>query len=132
MTSAKSRPIFFRLEWRDAYDGVKWTRIAAITLVVNDVPVWPFTGEDTDEFEWFTDELLAHLTECWKPLVLRQTYPIPVQPGRPSFLLVEAQKRWSNLPDATVEDEEAEVAEFEDTQNLATAFGCATSRLTLW
>ncbi len=64
MTSAKSRLIFFRLDWRDAHDGVECKTIAAITLIVNDVPVWPLTGEDTDEFEWFTDELLAHLTEC--------------------------------------------------------------------
>src|SRR6266436_3413500 len=132
MTSAKSRPIFFRLDWRDAHDGVECKTIAAITLIVNDVPVWPLTGEDTDEFEWFTDELLAHLTECWKPLVLRQTYPIPVQPERPSSLFVEAQKRWSNLPDATVEDEEAEVAAFEDTHNLANAFGGVTGLLPLW
>src|SRR5260370_31245296 len=110
MTSAKSRPIFFRLEWRDAYDGVKCTTIAAITLVVNDVPVWPLTGEDTDEFEWFTDELLAHLTECWKPLVLRHTYPIPLQPGPPSFLLCQPHNSWSNLPDATVQPEAARVA----------------------
>ncbi len=132
MTSAKSRPIFFRLDWRDAHDGVECKTIAAITLIVNDVPVWPLTGEDTDEFEWFTDELLAHLTECWKPLVLRQTYPIPVQPERPSSLFVEAQKRWSNLPGPTVEDEEVEAAAFEDAHNLANAFGGVTGLLPLW
>jgi Zn-dependent peptidase ImmA (M78 family) len=132
MNSAKLRPIFFKLDWRDTYDGVECNTIAAITLLVDDVPVWPLTGEDTDDFEWFTDELLAHLTECWKPLVLRQTYPIPVQPERPSFLFAEAEKRWSNLPDATVESEKREVAAFEDAHNLANAFGGVTGLLPLW
>src|SRR5258708_12750481 len=118
MTSAKSRPIFFRLEWRDAYDGVKCTTIAAITLVVNDVPVWPLTGEDTDEFEWFTDELLAHLTACWKPLVLRQTYPIPVQPERPSSLFVEAQNPWPHFPGPTSQHQQVETPPFEEAPHL--------------
>src|SRR5580704_8693569 len=118
-----SRSVFFRLDWRDTSDGVECKTIAAITLLIDGTPVWPLTGEDTDDFEWFADELLAHLAEWWKPLVLRQTYPIPVEPERPSFLLAEAQKRWSILPDATVEIEEREVEAFEDSHNLANAFG---------
>ena len=127
-----SRSVFFRLDWRDTSDGVECKTIAAITLLIDGTPVWPLTGEDTDDFEWFADELLAHLAECWKPLVLRQTYPIPVEPERPSFLLAEAQKRWSILPDATVEIEEREVEAFEDSHNLANAFGGITGLLPLW
>jgi Zn-dependent peptidase ImmA (M78 family) len=132
MNSAKTRPIYFKLDWLDTCDGAECTTVAAITLLVNDVPVWPITGEDTYDFEWFVDELLAHLTECWKPLLLRQTYPIPVQPERPSFLLAEAEKRWADLPDAIVEKEQCGVAAFEDAHNLANAFGGITGLLPLW
>jgi Zn-dependent peptidase ImmA (M78 family) len=132
MNSQQTRSIFFNLDWRDTAEGVECKTIAAITLLINGVPAWPLTGEDTDEFEWFADEFLSHLTECWKPLVLRQTYPIAVQPERPSFLFAEAEKRWSELPDATVEVEEREVDAFEDAHNLANAFGGVTGLLPLW
>jgi Zn-dependent peptidase ImmA (M78 family) len=130
--NSEKRSVAFRLDWRDSYDGAPCKTIAAITLLIHDVPVWPVKGEDTDEFEWFADELLAHLTECWKPILLRQTYPIPAQPDSPSSLLAEAKKRWLGLPDSTVEYEEREVAAFEDAHNLANAFGGVTGLLPLW
>jgi Zn-dependent peptidase ImmA (M78 family) len=132
MSIAKSPEMFFKLDWKDAVGGVECKTLASISLIVDDTPIWPITGEDTEEFEWYADELLAHLTECWKPLILRQTYPIPVQPERPSFLLAEVQKRWSDLSSAQVENEQHEIAAFEDAHNLANAFGGISGLLPLW
>ena len=132
MSLAKSPQMFFKVDWKDAVDGVECKTLASISLLVDDTPIWPITGEDTEEFEWFADELLAHLTECWKPLILRQTYPIPVQPERPSFLLAEVQKRWADLTSAQVENEQHEIVAFEDVHNLANAFGGVSGLLPLW
>ena len=132
MIIAKSPRMLFKIDWRASIDGVECKTLASITLIFDGTPIWPIRGEGADDFEWFGDELLAHLTECWKPLNLRQNYPIPVQPERPSFLLAEAAKGWSGLSDATVESEQREVAAFEDVHNLANAFGGITGLPPLW
>jgi hypothetical protein len=132
MSSAESRKVTFRIDWRDATDGVECKTLAGITLLIDETPAWPVTGEDTDEFEWFADELLSHMAECWKPLVLRQTYPIPVLPERPSYLVAEAGRRWASLPEGLVEAEQNDVAAFEDVHNLANAFGGISGLLPLW
>src|ERR1035437_6079871 len=119
MSPTESKQISFRIDWRDAFDGVECKTLASITLLIDETPAWPITGEDTDEFEWFADELLSHLTECWKSLVLRQTYPIAVQPERPSFLIAEAAKRGASLSETVAESEQKEVSAFEDVHNLA-------------
>src|SRR6516162_8570659 len=113
MSLTKSPRMLFKIDWLDSVDGIECKTLAAITLMVDGTPIWPVKGEDTDVFEWYADELLAHLTECWKPLILTQVYPIPVQPERPSFLRAATAKRWSELPNA-LEAEEREVAAFED------------------
>jgi IrrE N-terminal-like domain len=124
--------MLFKIDWRDTVDGVECKTLASISVIVDGSPIWPIRGEASDEFEWFADELLAHLTECWKPLILRQNFPIPVQPERPSSLLTEAAKRWSGLADAAVEAEQRDVAAFEDVHNLANALGGITGLLPLW
>jgi IrrE N-terminal-like domain len=132
MTLAKRPRLHFKIDWLDAVDGVECKTLAFITLILDGTPIWPVKGEETADFDWYADELLAHLTECWKPLILRQDYPIPVRPERPSFLLAEAAKRWSKLPEGNVEIEEREVAAFEDVHNLANAFGGVTGLIPLW
>jgi len=132
MSFAKSPQMRFEIDWRDRHDGVACDTLASIALLVDDTAVWPVTGGEAGDFEWFADELLAHLTECWKPLILRQTYPIPVQPERPSFLAAELSKRWSEWPDAAIETERQEMAAFEDVHNLANAFGGISGLLPLW
>ena len=131
MSLTKSPRMLFKIDWLDSVDGIECKTLAAITLMVDGTPIWPVKGEDTDVFEWYADELLAHLTECWKPLILTQVYPIPVQPERPSFLRAETAKRWSELPNA-LEAEEREVAAFEDVHNIANAFGGVAGLLPLW
>lgn len=132
MSFAKSPQMRFEIDWRDRHDGLACDTLASIALLIDDTPVWPVTGGEAGYFEWFADELLAHLTECWKPLILRQTYPIPVQPERPSFLAAELSKRWSEWPDAAIETERQEMAAFEDVHNLANAFGGVSGLLPLW
>jgi hypothetical protein len=132
MSLAESRKVTFRIEWHDATDGVECKTLAGITLLIDETPAWPVTGEDTDEFEWFADELLSHMAECWKPLVLRQTYPIPVLPERPSYLVAESARRWASMPQGLVEAEQNDVAAFEDVHNLANSFGGISGLLPLW
>ncbi|KJC33542.1 hypothetical protein UP09_34195 [Bradyrhizobium sp. LTSP885] len=124
--------IEFRVRWIDSVEGESFTTLAAIGLVVDGGFVWPVSGEDTNEFHWFADELLAHLTECWKPLVLRQTYPIAIQPQRPSFVMADAERRWSSMPSSSVESEQQALAAFIDVHNLTHAFGGVTGLLPLW
>src|SRR5207249_2187605 len=71
----------FCVKWIDKSEAVSYTTLAAIQLVIDDLVVWPVFGE-SDTLEWFADEFLAHLVECWKPILIRQTYPIDVRPAR--------------------------------------------------
>jgi hypothetical protein len=132
MNNVNQQTIGFKIRWVDSVGQEKFKTLASIGLLIDGGPVWPISGEDTNEFQWFVDELLAHLTECWKPLVLRQTYPIPVQPARPSFLVAEAEKRWLSMPSPGVAGEQQAVAAFSDVHNLTNAFGGVTGLLPLW
>jgi hypothetical protein len=98
------------------------TSTCSLTIYVDDVAVWPVLGEEEAHVEILIDDLLAHLTEFWKPLMLRQVFPIDVSTSRPSDLRREAERRWAELPPATVEVEEDAVSRFEEAHDLARAF----------
>jgi IrrE N-terminal-like domain len=132
MSNANQLTVEFKLRWIDSVGQEKFKTLASIGLLIDGGPVWPISGEDTNEFHWFADELLAHLTECWRPLVLRQTYPISVQPSRPSFLIAESEKRWLSMASSGVESEQQAVASFADVHNLTNAFGGVSGLLPLW
>jgi hypothetical protein len=132
ITPSRVEPIKFKLDWKNVVEGVEFKTLASVALIINDAPAWPTPGDDTSDFDWFADEFLSHWAECWKSIVLRQTYPIAVQPERPSLLRLEAEKRWSALSDAAVEREDLQVTSFERTHNLAAAFGGVTGLLPLW
>src|SRR5258708_11004377 len=132
MSLAKLPQMRFEMDWRDTSSGIACKTLASIALLIGETSIWPVSGGEASDFEWFADELLAHLTECWKPLILRQTYPIAVQPERPSFLMADLAKRWSELPDTTIESERQEIAAFEYVHNLANAFGGVSGLLPLW
>jgi hypothetical protein len=121
-----------KINWLERIAGVRCSTLAAMSVVVDDRPVWPVPGEAVGALEWYADELLSHLAECWKPLVLRQTYPIPVAPGRPSLLRAEAEKRWAESPSDLVAREEERIAAFEDVHNLVNAFGGVYGLPALW
>src|SRR5438094_3191627 len=117
-----ARDIRFQIKWIDVSEGVQYATLAAISVLVDDLVIWPVFGEPNTPLEWFADEFLSHLVECWKPLLLRQTYPINVYPLRPALLRAEAAKRWSNMPDKVVENEDSLVTAFEEVHNLTNAF----------
>jgi hypothetical protein len=99
----------------------KTTRELAILIDGN--TVWPVPGEPGVGLEIQIDDLLAYLTEFWKPLMLRQVYPIDVRPSRPSELRRDAENRWAEQPPEIVEREEVVVSDFEEAHNLSNAFG---------
>lgn len=96
---------------------------ARLSISIDGTTVWPVLGEEGQGLEIQVDDLLAYLTEFWKPLILRQVYPIPVSPYRPSDLRREAVLRWSALGGTIAEREEAAVSAFEDAHDLSRSFG---------
>jgi len=103
-----------------------------LAIHLDDVALWPVRGEDDARLEIQIDDLLAHLTDFWKPLMLRQVYPIDVRPWRPSDLRREAERRWAELPTATVDAEEDAVSRFEECHDLARAFAGIYGLPPLW
>jgi hypothetical protein len=114
-------------------DGTRGrTTTCTLAIYLDDVAVWPVRGEDDARLEIQIDDLLAHLTDFWKPLILRQVYPIDVGPWRPSDLRHEAERRWTELPAATVDAEEDAVSRFEEAHDLARAFAGIYGLPPLW
>jgi hypothetical protein len=91
-------------------------------VVVDGTVVWPALGEEDATLEIQIDDLLGYLTDFWKPLMLRQVYPIDVNPLRPSDLRRKAEERWAELPPAIVRVEEVAVDNFEEAHDLARCF----------
>jgi hypothetical protein len=103
-----------------------------LSIFVDGKEAWPVLGENDISVEVQIDDLLAHLTEFWKPLMLRQVFPIDVSPQRPSDLRRLAEQRWAELPPEAVEREEEAVAAFEEAHDLARAFGGIYGLPSLW
>jgi hypothetical protein len=93
-----------------------------LQIALDDEPVWPMAGLAEALLEIQIDDLLAHLAEHWKPLLLRQTYPATLNPYRPSQLRAYATKRWDEVPAEIAEREEDAVSAFEDSHDLSRAF----------
>lgn len=118
-------PILFRLDWCDDVDGQAAVTVARVRLLVAGRAIWPSDNEPDVALEVFADDLLSHLTRFWKPLMLRQTYPLPLKhlPERPSWLRAFAQRQWADLPEDEVEQEDERVTAFEKAHDLSRAFG---------
>lgn len=93
-----------------------------LSIGIDESVVWPVLGEATTGLEIQVDDLLAHLTEFWKPLMLRQVFPVAVSPNRPSDLRREAENRWLEEPAADAEVEDEAVSNFEEAHDLSKAF----------
>lgn len=111
----------FELTRVAARDRVAPATTASLLISINGEPVWPVDGEALG-FDIQVDDLLSYLTEYWKPLILRQTYPIAVSVDRPSLFRSAAESRWEDQPFALVEREDETVCNFEDAHNLARCF----------
>ncbi len=96
-----------------------------LSIAIDREVVWPVSGEASISLEVQIDDLLAYLTEFWKPLMLRQVYPIPVSPLplRPSDFRRLAEQRWSDFQPSLVEHENSIVSAFEEAHDLSLAFG---------
>lgn len=94
----------------------------AFAIQIDGQPVWPAWGEDDARVEIQIDDLLAHLTDFWKPLMLRQVYPIDDHIVRPSALRSAAEARWAELQPEVVAAEDEAVSHFEEAHDLANAF----------
>lgn len=115
-------PIRFILRWVDTEDGEPVHTVARFNVLIDGRPIWPVPGEPEAALEIYVDDLLSHLTEFWKPLMLRQTYPVGRALDRPSRLRAVAEERWIELPSEIVEREDERVAAFEDAHDLSRAF----------
>jgi len=94
--------------------------------------IWPVAGAEAALLEVQIDDILSHLVEFWKPLSLRQTYPIAVFPDRPSQFRIEAEKRWSSLPIEVAEREDELVSDFEDAHDFSRCFAGDFELPQLW
>ncbi|TVS00507.1 MAG: ImmA/IrrE family metallo-endopeptidase [Rhodospirillales bacterium] len=86
-------------------------------------PVW--VGEDPDGTEiplqWTWVDLLEFLGRAWPWLIAEEDYPLPVQPLYPALFLREAERRWEDLSEAQVEEEEEQAHRFLARHDLAAA-----------
>ena len=94
-----------------------------LSALVDGEAVWPVMGDATATLEIQADDLLSHLAEFWKPLLLRQVYPAPFNPGRPSRLRADALQRWAESPPEIADREDEVVTAFEDAHDFSHAFG---------
>lgn len=94
----------------------------ALMIVIDGEAAWPVPGEDEALVEIQIDDLLAHLTDFWKPLMLRQIYPIDAALSRPSALRSIAETEWERMqPEAAAAQDEA-IIRFEEAHDLSQAF----------
>jgi Zn-dependent peptidase ImmA (M78 family) len=112
-------------------DGEGHFTTAEFAVLVDDEPVWPAAGAEGVFLEIQIDDLLSHLAEFWKPLLLRQTYPIAVSPRRPMELRAKADERWEKLPEVA-EHEDALVCAFEEAHDLSSCFAGYFDLPPLW
>lgn len=102
-----------------------------LALYLDGLPLWPVRGLAVS-LEIQIDDLLAHLTEFWKPLMLRQTYPLDLNPVRPSFLLAAAKESWADKPEKEVDREDEQISFFRDCHDLSQSFGGYFDLPVLW
>jgi len=122
----------FLMTWPEPEGEVVRVTTANLAVKVGQRTIWPVDGADGIALEIQVDDLLSYLVEFWKPLILRQTYPISTQPERPSLLRPEAEKRWGTEPEETVEREDAQVTAFEDAHDLSRCFAGMFGLPPLW
>jgi len=112
--------------------GRKLLTSRKISVYVDDLVVWPVASDETARLEIQIDDVLSHLVEAWQPLMLRQTYPLGLQPERPSGMLSQARERWSDMPQDQADEEIELVEHFQDIHDLSRCFGGYYDLPALW
>lgn len=113
-------------------EGVRLLTTCGLAAYVDEAVVWPTRGSDGTAIEVQIDDLLSHLTEYWKPLALRQTYPLTLNPARPSLLRAEALQNWDALPEAQAVYEDEVIEAFRDCHDLSRCFAGYFDLPALW
>ena len=113
-------------------EGVRLLTTCGLAAYVDEAVVWPTRGSDGTAIEIQIDDLLSHLTEYWKPLALRQTYPLTLNPARPSLLRAEALQNWDALPEAQAVYEDEVIEAFRDCHDLSRCFAGYFDLPALW
>lgn len=121
----------FRLK-RVEEDGIRLITTAELSVAVDDLVIWPARGHEHASLEIQIDDLLSHLVENWKPLLLRQTYPLTLNPVRPAYLRADAQKRWADLPECQVLEEDELLERFQEVHDLSHSFAGYFDLPRLW
>jgi hypothetical protein len=122
----------FVVSWSPQNAEARRVTTAGLSVRIGSRTIWPVDGADDISLEIQADDLLSYLTEFWKPLILRQTYPIATQPDRPSLLRSEAEKRWASAPEETIEREDALVTAFEEAHDFSHCFAGLFDLPSLW
>ncbi len=92
-------------------------------LLLAGEPIWFGEGSagNKTSLQWTWVDLLEFLGRAWPWLIAEEGYPLPVQPLYPAFFLPEAERRWAELPDTQIDDEEALAHRFLARHDLAAA-----------
>ena len=129
MSQKDTRSLTFRIVPSDAPERVA---TCALSISIDGEPVWPVVADEVAQLEIQADDLLSHLVEFRKPLLLRQVYPVPFNPNRPSRLRPDALERWAENPPETADREDEAVTAFEEAHDLSRAFGGLFNLPALW
>jgi len=79
-------------------------------------------GEQDGSVEWTWVDLLEWLAKNWAYLLCEQSFPFQVAATEISTLTRDLEKRWENMAEERVEDEEEEAYRFLNRHDLASAF----------
>ena len=119
-----------RLEVIEADEPLVTT--CAFSVFFDDVAIWPVRGVDDASLEIQIDDLLSHLSEFWKPLMLRQTYPLSLNPLRPTEMCSAARERWADASEEQVEEEDEVLEAFRNCHDLSRCFAGYFDLPPLW
>ena len=103
-----------------------------LSVLFNGAVIWPVRGVDDAALEIQIDDILSHLTEFWKPLMLRQTFPLALDPMRPSQLRAKAEENWASLPEDRAEEEDQILDRFQECHDLSRCFAGYFDLPPLW
>lgn len=79
-------------------------------------------SEDGDVVEWTWLDVLEWVAKHWSALLLEQAYPFNVSTLGMGTLMRDLNRRWEDMPEDRVEDEEEQALQFLARHDLASAF----------
>lgn len=104
-------------EKRSGGPGLIWGEGA---LRVNGASV--LAGQRDGSVKWTWVDLLEWLGKSWPYLLCEQSFPFHTKASEISTLMRDLEKRWENMPEERVVDEEEEAFRFLNRHDLASAF----------